>query len=186
MFGHGCATATCKTCFPFTCVSLARLPPRTGLIDEQFPVLPRMVHQRLSTRRARELGYDLQSSLPSLHSVISQDSSAAYYWYLNTHGSGSPSTVFTLLAISKHFTLFSTFLPCLKQWPRTVTLLDALQTAFSLFLLLVLSLGLGIVHDSLGTKAMLRCWLLASAHFVFGGSSSAVSPVRSPQRLLPD
>ena len=49
-----------------------------------------------------------------------------------------------------------------------VAILDAGRNALSFFMLLVVSLGLSVVKESLG-PTMLRCQLLAAAHFVFGG-----------------
>ncbi|KAI0697538.1 lung seven transmembrane receptor-domain-containing protein [Cytidiella melzeri] len=69
----------------------------------------------------------------------------AYYRYLNAHGKGTTSTVFLIV----------------------VAILDAGRNAGAFFLLLVVSLGLSVVRDSLG-RTMLRCQLLAVAHFVFG------------------
>ncbi|KAH9944248.1 lung seven transmembrane receptor-domain-containing protein [Epithele typhae] len=69
----------------------------------------------------------------------------AYYRYLNAHGEGTTSTVFLIV----------------------VAILDAGRNALSFFLLLVVSLGLSVVKESLG-RLMLRCQLLAGAHFVFG------------------
>ncbi|OCH86055.1 hypothetical protein OBBRIDRAFT_797568 [Obba rivulosa] len=69
----------------------------------------------------------------------------AYYRYLNAHGRGTASTVFLIV----------------------VAILDAGRNALSFFLLLVVSLGLSVVRESLG-KTMLKCQLLAVAHFIFG------------------
>lgn len=52
-----------------------------------------------------------------------------------------------------------------------VAILDAGRNALSFFLLLVVSLGLSVVRESLG-KTMIRCQLLAVAHFIFGGIMS--------------
>lgn len=49
-----------------------------------------------------------------------------------------------------------------------VAILDAGRNALSFFLLLVVSLGLSVVRESLG-KTMIKCQLLAVAHFIFGG-----------------
>ena len=51
-----------------------------------------------------------------------------------------------------------------------MAILDAGRNALSFFLLLVVSLGLSVVKESLG-KLMIKCQLLAGAHFVFGGKS---------------
>ncbi|KAG6817752.1 hypothetical protein H0H87_004543 [Tephrocybe sp. NHM501043] len=50
---------------------------------------------------------------------------------------------------------------------RTVAILDAARNAMSFFMLLVVSLGLSVVRESLG-RTMLKCQLLAGAHFIFG------------------
>lgn len=50
----------------------------------------------------------------------------------------------------------------------SVAILDAGRNALSFFMLLVVSLGLSVVRESLG-RTMLRCQLLAGAHFLFGG-----------------
>ncbi|KAI0778347.1 lung seven transmembrane receptor-domain-containing protein [Trametes elegans] len=69
----------------------------------------------------------------------------AYYRYLNAHGEGTTSTVFLIV----------------------VAIFDAGRNALSFFLLLVVSLGLSVVKESLG-RTMLKCQLLAGAHFIFG------------------
>lgn len=51
-----------------------------------------------------------------------------------------------------------------------MAILDAGRNALSFFLLLVVSLGLSVVRESLG-RTMFRCQILAVAHFVFGGKS---------------
>ncbi|THH02573.1 hypothetical protein EW026_g325 [Hermanssonia centrifuga] len=48
-----------------------------------------------------------------------------------------------------------------------VAILDAGRNALSFFLLLIVSLGLSVVRESLGST-MIRCQLLAVAHFIFG------------------
>lgn len=53
-----------------------------------------------------------------------------------------------------------------------MAILDAGRNALSFFLLLVVSLGLSVVRESLG-KLMLRCQILAVAHFIFGGAFDA-------------
>jgi hypothetical protein len=50
-----------------------------------------------------------------------------------------------------------------------VAILDAGRNALSFFMLLVVSLGLSVVRESLG-RTMLKCQLLAGAHFIFGGT----------------
>ncbi|QRW24545.1 membrane protein [Rhizoctonia solani] len=76
--------------------------------------------------------------------VIEMTATWAYYRYLNSHHRGTATTMF--LAV--------------------VAILDAGKRTF-FFLLLVVSLGLSVVRESLG-PAMTRVKLLAGAHFVFG------------------
>ncbi|KAI0782376.1 lung seven transmembrane receptor-domain-containing protein [Irpex lacteus] len=87
--------------------------------------------------------YYLSSLLGFL--VIEMVANWAYYRYLNAHGKGAASTVFLIV----------------------VAILDAGRNAGSFFLLLVVSLGLSVVRESLG-RTMIRCQLLAVAHFIFG------------------
>ncbi|KAI6120595.1 hypothetical protein EDD16DRAFT_1518685 [Pisolithus croceorrhizus] len=67
-----------------------------------------------------------------------------YYRYLNAHGKNTASIVFL-------------FLPF---W-------TAGRNALSFFMLLVVSLGLSVVRETLG-RTMIKCQALAAAHFVFG------------------
>ncbi|KAH0591001.1 hypothetical protein H2248_001112 [Termitomyces sp. 'cryptogamus'] len=68
-----------------------------------------------------------------------------YYRYLNSHGRGAAATAFLIV----------------------VAILDAARNAMSFFMLLVVSLGLSVVRESLG-RTMLKCQILAGAHFIFG------------------
>ncbi|KAI0328533.1 hypothetical protein GY45DRAFT_1347163 [Cubamyces sp. BRFM 1775] len=77
--------------------------------------------------------------------IIEMLANWAYYRYLNAHGEGTTSTVFLIV----------------------VAIFDAGRNALSFFLLLVVSLGLSVVKETLG-RTMLKCQLLAGAHFVFG------------------
>ncbi|KAF8516142.1 lung seven transmembrane receptor-domain-containing protein [Hysterangium stoloniferum] len=77
--------------------------------------------------------------------VMENLASLAYYRYLNAHGPGKAATAFLFV----------------------VAILDAGRNALSFFLLLIVSLGLSVVRESLG-KAMLRCRILTIAHFIFG------------------
>ncbi|EPQ60397.1 protein PTM1 [Gloeophyllum trabeum ATCC 11539] len=77
--------------------------------------------------------------------VVEMLANFAYYRYLNAHGKGAASTVFLFV----------------------VAILDAGRNALSFFMLLVVSQGLSVVRESLG-RTMLKCQLLAGAHFVFG------------------
>ncbi|PCH33992.1 hypothetical protein WOLCODRAFT_112920 [Wolfiporia cocos MD-104 SS10] len=87
--------------------------------------------------------YYLSSLLGFL--IIEMVANWAYYRYLNAHGRGTPSTVFLIV----------------------VAILDAGRNALSFFLLLVVSLGLSVVRETLG-KTMIKCQALAVAHFIFG------------------
>ncbi|KAH8099260.1 lung seven transmembrane receptor-domain-containing protein [Cristinia sonorae] len=77
--------------------------------------------------------------------IVEMVANWAYYRYLNAHGKGTTSTVFLIV----------------------VAILDAGRNALSFFLLLVVSLGLSVVRESLG-RTMLRCQILAGLHFIFG------------------
>lgn len=68
-----------------------------------------------------------------------------YYRYLNAHGRSTASTAFLIV----------------------VAILDAGRNSMSFFMLLVVSLGLNVVCESLG-RTMLKCQALAVAHFIFG------------------
>lgn len=58
----------------------------------------------------------------------------------------------------------------------TVAILEAGRNALSFFMLLVVSLGLSVVRESLG-RTMLKCQILAGLHFVFGGKFCLVISV---------
>jgi len=77
--------------------------------------------------------------------VIEMVANWVYYRYLNAHGKNMAATVFLFV----------------------VAILDAGRNALSFFMLLVVSLGLSVVRESLG-NTMLKCQLLAGAHFIFG------------------
>ncbi|KAK7465358.1 hypothetical protein VKT23_005337 [Stygiomarasmius scandens] len=77
--------------------------------------------------------------------VIEMVANWAYYRYLNAHGKSTASTVFLIV----------------------VAILDAGRNSMSFFMLLVVSLGLSVVKESLG-RTMLKCQILAGAHFIFG------------------
>lgn len=86
-----------------------------------------------------------------------------YYRYLNAHGRSTASTVF--LIVGKFATLLEKRL-CLYNI-NTVAILDAARNSMSFFMLLVVSLGLSVVRESLG-RTMLKCQILAVGHFIFG------------------
>lgn len=68
-----------------------------------------------------------------------------YYRYVNKHGGGAGSLAFLLVT----------------------AVLSAGRTTLSLFLLLIVSMGLSVVTQSLGA-VMPRVWALTAFHFVFG------------------
>lgn len=109
----------------------------------------------------REELLPLQHYLSSLIGLLVTEMVAnwAYYRYLNAHGRGTTATVFLIV----------------------VAILDAGRNALSFFMLLVVALGLSVVRESLG-KTMLKCQLLAGAHFIFGGESSR--PIRNVAGLI--
>ena len=87
-----------------------------------------------------------------------------YYRYLNAHGRGTASTVF--LIVGRCF--YSSLALKIKLIIiRSVAILDAGRNSMSFFMLLVVSLGLSVVRESLG-RTMLKCQALAGAHFLFG------------------
>ncbi|KAJ4485867.1 lung seven transmembrane receptor-domain-containing protein [Lentinula aciculospora] len=77
--------------------------------------------------------------------VVEMVANWGYYRYLNAHGRGAASTAFLIV----------------------VAILDAGRNSMSFFMLLVVSLGLSVVKESLG-RTMFKCQALAVAHFIFG------------------
>lgn len=90
------------------------------------------------------------------------------------------STVF--LFVGGHIRLLGS---ARAQLSSQVAILDAGRNALSFFMLLVVSLGLSVVRESLG-KTMLKCQLLAGAHFIFGGASFRVpeSPTHGRSSII--
>jgi hypothetical protein len=85
-----------------------------------------------------------------------------YYRYLNAHGKGTGATAFLFV----------------------VAILDAGRNALSFFMLLVVSMGLSVVKESLG-PTMIRCQVLTGAHFIFGGEAAlhpTFQPILTPFR----
>lgn len=95
---------------------------------------------------------------------------AAYYRYLNAHGKSTASTVFLIVGLC--FILAS---PLTLIEMAIVAILDAGRNSMSFFMLLVVSLGLSVVKESLG-RTMLKCQGLAVAHFIFGSKHSLECP----------
>ncbi|KIM70203.1 hypothetical protein SCLCIDRAFT_12757 [Scleroderma citrinum Foug A] len=77
--------------------------------------------------------------------VVEMAANWVYYRYLNAHGKNTAAVLFLFV----------------------VAILDAGRNALSFFMLLVVSLGLSVVRESLG-RTMFKCQTLAAAHFVFG------------------
>lgn len=70
----------------------------------------------------------------------------AYYRYINKNGGGAASIAFLFV----------------------IAILNAARNSLSFFLLLIVSMGLSVVTQSLGS-VMTRVWVLSGFHFVFGG-----------------
>ncbi|KAJ2914289.1 hypothetical protein MD484_g6138, partial [Candolleomyces efflorescens] len=77
--------------------------------------------------------------------IIEMLATWVYYRYLNAHGPGTASTIFLIV----------------------VAILDAGRNSMSFLLLLLVALGLSVVRESLG-RTMIKCQILAVAHFIFG------------------
>ncbi|KAG9035496.1 hypothetical protein FRB95_011202 [Tulasnella sp. JGI-2019a] len=76
--------------------------------------------------------------------VVEMLANWAYYRYVNAHGDGTASKVFLFV----------------------VSILDAARNSLSFFLLLIVSLGLGVVREEI--DAMNKARILAAAHAFFG------------------
>ncbi|ODV83678.1 hypothetical protein CANARDRAFT_29676 [[Candida] arabinofermentans NRRL YB-2248] len=55
----------------------------------------------------------------------------------------------------------------IKFYTFFISCLNAFKISFSLFLLLIISLGYGVVYPKLARKTMFKCKILAVAHFIF-------------------
>ncbi|KAI9512542.1 lung seven transmembrane receptor-domain-containing protein [Russula earlei] len=77
--------------------------------------------------------------------IVEMVANLAYYRYLNAHKKSTASTVFLFV----------------------VAILDAGRNSLSFFMLLVVSLGLSVVRDNLGST-MRKAQFLSIAHFIFG------------------
>lgn len=91
--------------------------------------------------------------------VIEMIAQFAYYRYINKHGGGAASLAFLFV----------------------IAILNAARNSLSFFLLLIVSMGLSVVTQSLGS-VMNKVRTLTGFHFVFGGescfeSSAALSSV---------
>lgn len=89
----------------------------------------------------------------------------AYYRYLNAHGKSTASTVFLIVGKIRPYSTK----PCSNTYTLIVAILDAGRNSMSFFMLLVVSLGLSVVRESLG-RTMIKCQALAAGHFVFGST----------------
>ena len=86
----------------------------------------------------------------------------AYYRFQNAQGPGLASKVFLFVG-----TPFPTFFPAhTESRPHPVSILDAGRNSLSFFLLLIVSLGLGVVKEEL--DFMNKCRILAGLHALFG------------------
>lgn len=95
----------------------------------------------------------------------------------NARQSRSAPTLSCSSRVSKSYNLSQLTTATLTRMERTLfrpssslwsLFLDAGRNSLSFFMLLVVSLGLSVVRDSLGST-MRKCQLLAGAHFIFGG-----------------
>ena len=87
-----------------------------------------------------------------------------YYRYLNAHGPGTASTVFLIVGQSHPpFYVINA-----DYNDHVVAILDAGRNSMSFFLLLIVSLGLGVVRESLGRKKI-KFQIFAVLHFIFCG-----------------
>lgn len=80
--------------------------------------------------------------------IIEMIAQFAYYRYINKHGGGTTSLAFLFV----------------------IAILNAARNSLSFFLLLIVSMGLSVVTQSLGS-VMGKVRLLTGMHFVFGGES---------------
>jgi hypothetical protein len=78
--------------------------------------------------------------------VIEMVANFGYYRYINKHGGGTASLAFLFV----------------------VSILNAARNSLSFFLLLIVSMGLSVVKQSLGS-VMTKVRVLTGLHFVFGG-----------------
>lgn len=83
--------------------------------------------------------------------VIEMLAQWGYYRYINKHGGGTASLAFLFV----------------------ISILNAARNSLSLFLLLIVSMGLSVVTQSLGS-VMIRVRILTGLHFVFGGESDNI------------
>ena len=78
--------------------------------------------------------------------IIEMLANFAYYRYINKHGGGATSLAFLFV----------------------VSVLNAARNSLSFFLLLIVSMGLSVVRQSLGS-VMTKVRILTALHFIFGG-----------------
>lgn len=84
--------------------------------------------------------------------VIEMLAQFTYYRYINKHGASSGSIAFLFV----------------------IAILNAARNSLSFFLLLIVSMGLSVVTQSLGS-VMSKVRALTGMHFVFGGESTTRS-----------
>lgn len=78
--------------------------------------------------------------------IVEMIAQFAYYRYINKHGGGTTSLAFLFV----------------------IAVLNAARNSLSFFLLLIVSMGLSVVTQSLGS-VMGKVRLLTGFHFIFGG-----------------
>lgn len=86
--------------------------------------------------------------------VIEMLAQFAYYRFINKQGGGASSVAFLFV----------------------ISVLNAARNSLSFFLLLVVSMGLSVVTQSLGS-IMGKIRILTAFHFIFGGRSSRRGPI---------
>jgi hypothetical protein len=91
--------------------------------------------------------------------IIEMLANFAYYRYINKHGGGATSLAFLFV----------------------ISVLNAARNSLSFFLLLIVSMGLSVVRQSLG-GVMTKVRILTGLHFVFGGELRAMD--NRPQLTL--
>ena len=100
--------------------------------------------KRMSIPDSRPMQYYISGTIGFL--IIEMLANFAYYRYINKHGGGATSLAFLFV----------------------ISILNAARNSLSFFLLLIVSMGLSVVRQSLG-GVMNKVRILTGLHFVFGG-----------------
>lgn len=122
-------------------IPLLEAPGRAVVSDPPSPSCPRGLADS-----ARPMQYYISGTIVFL--VIEMLAQFAYYRYINKHGGGASSIAFLFV----------------------IAILNAARNSLSFFLLLIVSMGLSVVTQSLGS-VMLKVRILTGLHFIFGGQS---------------